>query len=63
MFIIQVTINPADQNSSVLVAHPAGNGHVVDAAHHGVADEVVAANRGSRNLPHRQCLGLCGILL
>ena len=43
MFIIQVTINPADQNSSVLVAHPAGNGHVVDAAHHGVADEVVAA--------------------
>jgi len=43
MFIIQVTINPADQNSSVLVAHPSGNGHVVDAAHYGVADEVVAA--------------------
>jgi len=43
MFIIQVTINPADQNSSVLVAHPPGNGHVVDATHHGMADEVVAA--------------------
>ena len=43
MFIIQVTINPAYQNSSVLVAHPPGNGHVVDAAHHGVTDEVVAA--------------------
>ena len=43
MFIIQVTINPADQNSSVLVAHPPGNGHVVDAAHYGVTDEVVAA--------------------
>ena len=43
MFIIQVAINPADQNSSVLVAHPPGNGHVVDAAHHGVTDEVVAA--------------------
>ena len=43
MFIIQVTINPADQNSPVLVADPLGNGHVVDAAHHSVADEVVAA--------------------
>ena len=43
MFIIQVTINPAYQNSSVLVPHPPCNGHVVDAAHHGVADEVVAA--------------------
>ena len=43
MLIVQVTINPADQNSTVLVAHPSGNGHVVDAAHHGVADEVVAA--------------------
>ena len=43
MFIIQVTINPADQNTPVLVADPLGNGHVVNAAHHGVADEVVAA--------------------
>ena len=43
MFIIQVTVNPADQNSTVLVAHPSGNGHIVDPAHHGVADKVVAA--------------------
>ena len=43
MFIIQVTINPADQNTPVLVADPLGNRHEVDAAHHGVADEVVAA--------------------
>ena len=43
MFIIQVPINPTDQNSTVLVAHPSGNGHVVDAAHHGMADEVVPA--------------------
>ena len=43
MFIIQVTINPADQNTPVLVADPLGNGHVVDAAHHCVADEVVTA--------------------
>ena len=43
MFIVQVPINPADQNSTVLVAHPSGNGHVVDAAHYGVADEVVTA--------------------
>ena len=43
MFIIQVPINPADQNSTILVAHPLRNGHVVDAAHHSVADEVVAA--------------------
>ena len=43
MFIVQVPINPSDQNSTVLVAHPSGNGHVVDAAHYGVADEVVAA--------------------
>jgi ankyrin repeat protein len=43
VFIIQVTVNPADQNSTVLVAHPPGNGHIVDPAHHGVADKVVAA--------------------
>ena len=43
MFIIQVAINPAYQNSSVLVAHPPCNGHIVDPAHHGVADKVVAA--------------------
>ena len=43
MFIIQVPINPADQNSTILVTHPPGNGHVVDAAHHGMADEVVPA--------------------
>ena len=63
MFIIQVTINPADQNTPVLVAHPLGNGHVVNAAHHSVADEVVAAIVETENLPHRQCLGLCGVLL
>ena len=43
MFVVQVTINSADQNSSILVTHPPCNGHVVDAAHHGVTDEVVAA--------------------
>ena len=43
MFIIQVTINPADQNPTIFVADPLGNRHEVDAAHHGVADEVVAA--------------------
>ena len=43
MFIIQVTINPADQNSPVLVADPLGNGHEIDAPHDRLADEVVSA--------------------
>jgi hypothetical protein len=61
MFIIQVTINPADQNTPVLVADPLGNRHEVDAAHHGVADEVVAAIVEAEL--HRQCLGPCGVPL
>ena len=38
-----MAINAADQNTPVLVTDPLGNRHEVDAAHHGVADEVVAA--------------------
>ena len=38
-----MAINAPDKHSTVLVAHPPGNGHIVDPAHHGVADKVVAA--------------------
>ena len=36
-----MAVGPADQQSSVLVSDPLGDGHVVDTAHDTVADEVV----------------------
>ena len=43
VFVIQVTINPTDQNSSVFMSYPPRYCHVVDAAHDSVANEVVTA--------------------
>ena len=36
-----MAVGPADQQSSVLVPNPLGDGHVVGTAHDTVADEVV----------------------
>jgi len=43
VFIAQMPIHLADENPAVLVAHPAGNRHVINPAHHGVADKMVSA--------------------
>ena len=43
VFVIQVTINPTDQNSSVFMSYPPRYCHVVDAAHDSVTNEVVTA--------------------
>jgi hypothetical protein len=39
VFVAEVAVDFSDQDASVLVAHPAGDGHVVDARHDGTADE------------------------
>jgi len=43
MFVAQMPVHLADENPSVLVAHPPGNGHLINPAHHGVADKAVPA--------------------
>ena len=43
VLVIQVTIDPTDQNSSVFMSYPPRYCHVVDAAHDSVANEVVTA--------------------
>ena len=43
MFVAQMPIHLADENPTVLVADPAGNRHVINSAHYGVADEKVTA--------------------
>ena len=43
MFIAQVAVDLPNQNAPVLVAHPLGNRHKVNASHYPLADEMVSA--------------------
>ena len=42
MFIAQVAVDLSNQDAPVLVAHPFGNRHKVNASHYPLADEMVS---------------------